>query len=138
MKIRVREQRIKLTGKSILLILHPSDTARGWRAAYRRGCVDAGFSRSLNPGRDSVRRMDTGDRKVFMKLRAVKPGIMIALLMLAPSLAFARPRAATAHVRLQSFRDRAPKARMHDAHPRQTHVTPSKVQQPAPPQKDDF
>jgi hypothetical protein len=36
------------------------------------------------------------------------------LLALAPSLAFAKPRTATAHMRPQLFRDRAPKAQMHD------------------------
>jgi hypothetical protein len=78
--------------------------------------------------------MNTGDRRVFMKLRTT----IALLLVLAPSLAFARPRAATTHMRPQLFRDRAPKPRTRDLRPRQTHVTPSKVQQPAPPQKDDF
>jgi hypothetical protein len=46
----------------------------------------------------------------------MKIKISIALLLaVAPALAFARPREATAHVRTQSFHDRTPKARVHEA-----------------------
>ncbi len=49
-----------------------------------------------------------------MKLR-----VSIALLlMLAPSLAVAKPRSASAHMRPQLFRDRAPKARVPQGSPR--------------------
>ena len=45
----------------------------------------------------------------------MKLKISIALLLaLAPSLAFAKPRTATAHMRPQLFRDRAPKPRVRD------------------------
>jgi hypothetical protein len=47
----------------------------------------------------------------------MKLKISIAMLLaLAPSLAFARPKTATAHMRPQLFRDRAPKAHVHEAH----------------------
>src|SRR5271154_3894454 len=50
----------------------------------------------------------------LMKLR-----ISIALLlMLAPSLAVAKPRSASAHMRPQLFRDRSPKAHVHQVTPR--------------------
>jgi hypothetical protein len=53
--------------------------------------------------------------------------ISIALLLaLAPSLAFAKPRTATAHMHPQLFRDRAPKVRVRDTRARQ-HATPVKT-----------
>jgi hypothetical protein len=45
------------------------------------------------------------------------------LLALAPSLAFAKPRNATAHMRPTLFRDRTPKARVPETHTRTVHGT---------------
>jgi hypothetical protein len=68
-----------------------------------------------------------------MKLR-----IYIALfLALAPSLAFARPKTATSHMRPQLFRDRAPKARLHEAHPHEARARSPKSP-PPPVVKEDF
>ena len=54
--------------------------------------------------------------------------ISIALLLaLAPSLAFAKPRTATAHMHPQLFRDRAPKVRVRDARARGPHGAPVKT-----------
>jgi hypothetical protein len=54
--------------------------------------------------------------------------ISIALLLsLAPALAFAKPRTATAHMHPQLFRDRAPKIRVHDTRSRGPHATPVKT-----------
>jgi hypothetical protein len=54
--------------------------------------------------------------------------ISIALMLaLAPSLAFARPRTVTAHMRPQLFRDRAPKAQMPDARLRKSRVSTTKT-----------
>jgi hypothetical protein len=54
--------------------------------------------------------------------------ISIALMLaLAPSLAFARPRTVTAHMRPQLFRDRAPKAQMPDARLRKSRVSIAKT-----------
>ena len=51
----------------------------------------------------------------------MKLKVSIALLLaLAPSLAFARPKASTGHMRPQLFRDRAPKAHVHEARPHET------------------
>jgi hypothetical protein len=129
MGIWVRERRIKLTNEPVLHILHSSPEG----GIGERSCFGVRVSGNLNPGLHSVRRMNEGDGKVSMKLRTT----IALLLVLAPSLAFAKPRTATAHMRPQLFRDRAPKARTRDFRPRETHATPSKVQQPAPPQKDD-
>lgn len=129
MGIWVRERRIKLTNESVLSILHSFPEG----GIGERSCFGIPVGGNLNPGQRSVRRMNTGDRKVSMKLRTT----IALLLVLAPSLAFAKPRTATAHMRPQLFRDRAPKARTREFRPRETHATPSKVQQPAPPQKDD-
>jgi hypothetical protein len=68
-----------------------------------------------------------------MKLRLP----LLLLLTLIPALAFAKPKTATAHMRPQLFHDRTPKVRTHEVPPHQTHTTPSKIQQPPPPQKDD-
>jgi hypothetical protein len=59
--------------------------------------------------------------------------ISIALLLaLAPSLAFARPRTATTHMRPQLYRDRTPKVRVRDAAgARQGHGSPAKAPQAA-------
>jgi hypothetical protein len=47
-----------------------------------------------------------------MKLK-ISIGLLLAL---APSLAFARPKTVTTHMRPQLFRDRAPKAHSHEVH----------------------
>jgi hypothetical protein len=47
-----------------------------------------------------------------MKLRI----IIAMVLALAPSMAFARPKSATARMRPQLFRDRTPKVRVPEAH----------------------
>jgi hypothetical protein len=68
-----------------------------------------------------------------MKLR-----MTIALLLaMAPSLAFARPKTVTTHMRPQLFRDRAPKARLHDARMHEVRVPPPKSP-PPPAVKEDF
>ena len=68
-----------------------------------------------------------------MKLR-----ILIAVLMaLTPALASARPRTATAHMRPQLFRDRAPKPRLRDFRVHEVKVKPQKSP-PPPVVKDDF
>jgi hypothetical protein len=54
--------------------------------------------------------------------------ISIALLLaLAPSLAFAKPRTATAHMHPQLFRDRSPKPRLRDTRARGLHGVPIKT-----------
>jgi hypothetical protein len=61
--------------------------------------------------------------KVAMRLK-----ISIALMLaLVPSLAFARPRTVTTHMRPQLFRDRAPKAQMPDARLRKSRVSIAKT-----------
>jgi|HubBroStandDraft_6_1064221.scaffolds.fasta_scaffold689106_1 hypothetical protein len=64
-----------------------------------------------------------------MKLR-----VSIALLlMLAPSLAVAKPRSASAHMRPQLFRDRAPKVRTRQVTPRTRSTSiPGPVYKPEP------
>jgi hypothetical protein len=57
-----------------------------------------------------------------MKLRIS----LVLLLALTPALSYARPKTATAHMRPQLFRDRAPKARTHDTRARGPHGTPVK------------
>jgi hypothetical protein len=49
-----------------------------------------------------------------MKLR----GYIALLVMLAPALALAKPRAASTHMRPQLFRDKTPKARVRQSSPR--------------------
>jgi hypothetical protein len=64
--------------------------------------------------------------------------ISIALLLaLAPSLAFARPKTATSHMRPQLFRDRTPKVR---SRVNLVHATklPATKSPPPPAVKDDF
>jgi hypothetical protein len=62
-------------------------------------------------------------KRLLMRLK-----ISIALLLaLAPSLAFARPRTVTAHMRPQLFRDRAPKAQMPDARVRKSRMSTVKT-----------
>jgi hypothetical protein len=54
--------------------------------------------------------------------------ISIALLLaLAPSLAFAKPKTATAHMHPQLFRDRTPKVKVRDVRARGPHGTPVKT-----------
>jgi hypothetical protein len=63
------------------------------------------------------------DERLCMRLQ-----ISIALLLaLAPSLAFAKPRTATVHMRPQVYRDRTPKVRVRDAAARQGHASPAKA-----------
>ena len=58
--------------------------------------------------------------------------ISIALLLaLAPSLAVAKPRTATAHMRPQLYRDRTPKVRVRETGSRQGHGSPAKAPQAA-------
>jgi hypothetical protein len=59
------------------------------------------------------------------------------LLALAPSLAFAKPRTATAHMHPQVYRDRTPKVRVRDAGARQGHGAPPKAT-PVAAQGDPF
>jgi hypothetical protein len=64
--------------------------------------------------------------------------ISIALLLaLAPSLAFAKPRTATAHMHPQLYRDRAPKVRTREIRSRQTQGSTSKAA-PVAQQPDSF
>jgi len=63
--------------------------------------------------------------------------LMTLALILAPSLAFAKPRTATEHMRPQLFRDRTPKAHIREAHVRDVHQSSSRFQ-PAAPAKQDF
>ena len=68
-----------------------------------------------------------------MKLR-----ISLALLLaLAPSMAFARPKAVTTHMRPQLFRDRAPKAHLQTPKIHEIKMRPPKSP-PPPPVKEDF
>ena len=56
--------------------------------------------------------------------------ISIALLLaLAPLLAVAKPRAATARTHSPVYRDRSPKIRVRDAGTRQGHASPAKAPQ---------
>ena len=60
----------------------------------------------------------------------MRPKIFIALLLalaLAPSMAIAKPRTATARMRPQLFRDRAPKIRVRDFRPHQGRTSPAKA-----------
>lgn len=59
------------------------------------------------------------------------------MLVLVPSLAFARPKTATSHMRPQLFRDRTPKVRPHVAHVHESKL-PSPKAPPPPPVKEDF
>ena len=68
-----------------------------------------------------------------MKLR-----ITIALLLaVAPSLAYAKPKTTSAHMRPQLFRDRTPKPRLNQAHPHEVRMKPLK-NPPPPPSPPDF
>ena len=62
---------------------------------------------------------------------------LAVLLAVAPSMAFAKPKTATAHMRPQLFRDRSPQARVRDSHSRETRVRPPKSAPPAA-VKEDF
>jgi hypothetical protein len=68
-----------------------------------------------------------------MKLRVY----FAVLLALAPSMAFARPKGATTHMRPQLFRDRAPRARLHEVRTHEIKVRPPKSP-PPPAVKEDF
>ena len=59
------------------------------------------------------------------------------VVLLVPVFAQAKPRTATTHMRPQLFRDRAPKARLRDAHTHEIKVRPPKSP-PPPPVKEDF
>jgi hypothetical protein len=64
--------------------------------------------------------------------------ISIALLLaLAPSMAVAKPRTATTHMRPQLFRDRSPRARLQAPRIHEIKVRPPKSP-PPPPVKEDF
>lgn len=68
----------------------------------------------------------------------MKLKIFTALVVfLVPVLAQARPKTPTAHMRPQLFRDRAPKARLHDTHTHENKMPPLKSP-PPPPVKEDF
>ena len=66
----------------------------------------------------------------------MKLKVLTALVVLIPMLAWAKPKTATAHMRPQLFRDRAPQVRVRDSRPRETRVRPVKSQ--SPPVKEDF
>ncbi len=68
-----------------------------------------------------------------MKLRL----IIALLLVAAPSLAYARPKSAGAHMRPQLFRDRAPRARLNLPHPHEIRMKPPKSP-PPPASPPDF
>jgi hypothetical protein len=59
------------------------------------------------------------------------------MVLLVPVLAQAKPRTATVHMRPQLFRDRAPKARVHDVRTHENKVRQPKSP-PPPPVKEDF
>lgn len=59
------------------------------------------------------------------------------LLALAPSMAFAKPKTATAHMRPQLFRDRTPKARLQTPKIHEIKMKPPKSP-PPPVVKEDF
>jgi hypothetical protein len=68
----------------------------------------------------------------------MKLKISIALLLaLTPSLALARPKTGSTRMRPQLFRDRAPKARLHDFHTHEVKMPPPKSP-PPPVVKEDF
>ena len=65
--------------------------------------------------------------------------LIVLLLALAPSLAVAKPKTATAHMHPQLFRDRAPKARVRETRTtRQGHTSPVAKTPPVVPQGDPF
>lgn len=68
-----------------------------------------------------------------MRLRII---IALVLALVCP-LAFAKPKTAGSHMRPQLFRDRAPKARLHETHPHEIRVRAPKSP-PPPPVKEDF
>jgi hypothetical protein len=67
-----------------------------------------------------------------MKLRIY----LAVLLAVAPSMAFAKPKTATGHMRPQLFHDRSPQGRVRDSHSRETRVRPKSA--PPPAVKEDF
>jgi hypothetical protein len=77
--------------------------------------------------------MYEGGKRLLMRLK-----ISIALLLaLAPSLAFAKPRTATARMHPQLFRDRAPKVKVREVRTRPGHASPVRTP-PVVPQGDPF
>ena len=68
-----------------------------------------------------------------MKLRMT----IALLLVVAPSLAYARPKTAGAHMRPQLFRDRAPKAHLNQPHTHEVRMKQPK-NPPPPPSPPDF
>jgi hypothetical protein len=70
-----------------------------------------------------------GSKRLLMKLKF----LIVLLLALAPSLAVAKPKTATAHMHPQLFRDRAPKVRVHETRTtRQGRTSPAKTPQGEP------
>jgi hypothetical protein len=59
------------------------------------------------------------------------------VIFLVPVFAQAKPKTGTAHMRPQLFRDRAPQARLHEAHTHEVKTRPPKSP-PPPPVKEDF
>ncbi len=68
-----------------------------------------------------------------MKLRIA----ITLLLALTPSFALARPKTASAHMRPQLFRDRAPRARLNQPHPHEVRMKAPK-NPPPPPSPPEF
>jgi hypothetical protein len=67
----------------------------------------------------------------------MKLKVLTALVVLIPMLAWAKPKTATAHMRPQLFRDRAPKPRVRDTRARGLHGVPIKTS-PVVSQGDPF
>lgn len=67
----------------------------------------------------------------------MKLKVLTALVVLIPMFAWAKPKTATAHMRPQLYRDRAPQARVRDSHSREARVRPAKSQS-APQAREDF
>jgi hypothetical protein len=59
------------------------------------------------------------------------------VIFLVPVFALAKPKIGASHMRPQLFRDRAPKARLHDSHTHEIRMRPPKSP-PPPPVKEDF
>ena len=64
--------------------------------------------------------------------------LIVLLFALAPSLAVAKPKTATAHMHPQLFRDRAPKVRVRETRTRQGHASPVAKTPPVVPQGEPF
>ena len=108
---------IKVTAGPGSPILHSSI------AVYRKACCGIPINGNLNPRQRLHVQLLEGSKRLLMRLK-----ISIALfLALAPSLAFAKPRTATARMHPQLFRDRSPKPRMRDTRARGLHGVPIKA-----------